>query len=99
MSSSLKIPKFASEAEEAAWWPGQEDAIAVDFEEAARNGTLLRGSLARRMNGIPPAAVYLEPSDEKEARLQAESKGLKYEEYLAQLLHAALHAEKISSSR
>src|SRR5271157_2995424 len=37
------IPKFKSEAEEAAWWESHPDFIVEQFEKAAKEGRLLRG--------------------------------------------------------
>ena len=46
----LDMPKFETEAEEAAWWPTQEGKLFTAFKEAAENGTLKRAryTLVRR---------------------------------------------------
>jgi len=41
---ALKTPIFASEAEEARWWVKQQDKIAAEFEKAASDGRLGRGT-------------------------------------------------------
>jgi hypothetical protein len=51
----LEIPKFASEAEEAAWWPAQEDRLTEDFEETA----VKRGSAIRRILEMAPTKQIL----------------------------------------
>jgi hypothetical protein len=55
----LKIPEFASEAEEAQWWFDHRDEVTPAFEEAAREGRLRAGSVARlfrKAQGPPDAA-------------------------------------------
>jgi transcription elongation GreA/GreB family factor len=42
-----KIPRFATEAEEAQWWFDHRDEVCEDIVSAAKNGTLGEGSLAR----------------------------------------------------
>jgi len=48
MTKILENPEFKSEAEEAAWWDSHPDETLAVFEEAAKDGTLGRGTLARR---------------------------------------------------
>jgi len=53
--SDLKIPQFATEAEEARWWYANQDLILTEFKKAAKEGRLGRGG-ARRLfaeKGIP----------------------------------------------
>ncbi len=88
----MDIPVFASEAEEAAWWPKQEDRIADEFERAAASGDLARGALAKRA-ALRTTTLRLDPSDIEKARVQAERKGLRYQTYLKMLLHEALLRE------
>jgi hypothetical protein len=49
MADKMKVPAFASEAEEAKWWVGQEDRIADEFEKAAASGELGRGTAVKRV--------------------------------------------------
>ncbi len=97
MAKKLNHPVFATEAEEARWWPQQEDKLADAFEKAAKDGTLQRGTLAARMGAIPPTTIRLDPRDIARARKQAERKGLKYQTYLKMLLHEALQKEELVS--
>lgn len=90
-------PPFASEAEEAKWWPSQESRIADAFEKAAAEGTLRRGTVARRMGAIPPTTIRLDPADVARARMQAEQRGLKYQTYIKMLLHDALRRRERTS--
>ena len=93
---SRVIPGFASEAEEAKWWFDHQDEFLEDFKEAAANGTLGQGTVARRM-GLPTTTIRLDPVDIQMAREQAEKRGLKYQTYLKMLLHEALTREAKAS--
>jgi predicted DNA binding CopG/RHH family protein len=87
-----KIPKFASEAEEANWWFENQDELARDFEQAAAEGRLQRRTWPR-LGPTPTTTIRLEPGDIEMARTQAEKRGLKYQTYLKMLLHEALLKE------
>ncbi len=104
--SDLKIPKFATEAEEAKWWFENEELIADEFVKLAEEGRLGRGG-ARRLfaeKGIPfpePKAaptptttIRLDPADIAAARVQAAKRGLRYQTYLKMIIHEALEAAK-----
>ena len=45
--TNLKIPKFASEAEEAKWWYDNREILSEEFQKAAKEGRLRRGGVAR----------------------------------------------------
>jgi predicted DNA binding CopG/RHH family protein len=83
------LPDFKSEAEEAKWWFDKQDELLKDFEQAAADGTLGVGTVARRM-GIPTTTIRLDPADIALAREQASKRGLKYQTYLKMLVHEAL---------
>ena len=100
--SDLKIPKFATEAEEAKWWFENQDKVLEEFKKAAKAGTLGRGG-ARRLfaeRGIPfpeektpptpTTTIRLAPDDLAKARVQAADRGLRYQTYLKMLIHEAL---------
>jgi hypothetical protein len=102
--SDLKIPAFATEAEEAKWWFENDDKIGAEFEKAAKEGRLGRGG-ARRLfaeKGIPfpeplktPAptpttTIRLDPDDIAKARVLAAERGLRYQTYLKMIIHEAL---------
>jgi hypothetical protein len=101
--SDLKVPKFATEAEEAKWWFDNQDIVFEEFKKAAKAGTLGRGG-ARRLfaeKGIPfpepqkaPAptpttTIRLDPEDIAIARVQAAERGLRYQT-LKRIIHEAL---------
>ena len=102
--SDLKIPKFATEAEEAKWWYENEDLIFKEFQKAAKEGRLGRGGIRRLFaeNGIPfpepqktpsptpTTTIRLDPEDIAKARIQAAKRGLRYQTYLKMIIHEAL---------
>jgi hypothetical protein len=107
--SDLKIPSFATEAEEAKWWFENEDLIAAEFEKAAKEGRLGRGGVRRLLaeKGIPfpepqksPAptpttTIRLDPEDIAKARVQAAERGLRYQTYLKMIIHEALRNAEV----
>jgi hypothetical protein len=96
MAQKLEIPQFANEAEEARWWFEHQDAVADEFELAAQEGRLGHGTVARRA-GLPGDVLVLEPEDAERARVQAERRGLTYQEYVKMVLHRALLNEEQSA--
>jgi len=85
---------FKSEKDEANWWDRQPDeALAAEFMQAAEEGTLTRGTVARK--GVTPTTtIRLAPDDILLARNQASLRGLKYQTYLKMVIHEALHHEE-----
>jgi predicted metal-dependent hydrolase len=98
--SDLKIPKFATEAEEAKWWSENDGKISEEFEKAAKEGRLGRGGVRRLFaeRGIPftepkptpTTTIRLDPEDIAKARVQAAERGLRYQTYLKMIIHEAL---------
>ena len=101
MKQHLKTPKFKSEAEEASWWDNNPDLILKEFETAAKDGTLGRGTLVRR-GQTPTTTIRLDPADIELAKSQAEQRGLKYQTYLKMIIHQALrqddHSKKVTKA-
>ncbi len=89
MPENRIFPDFKSEAEEAEWWDTHEDESMKAFEQAAAEGRLGRGTVARKA-GLPTTTIRLDPVDIQLAREQAEERGLKYQTYLKMLIHEAL---------
>jgi predicted DNA binding CopG/RHH family protein len=83
------LPDFKNEDEEAKWWFDNQDELLKDFEQAAADGTLGRGTAAR-IGGIPTTTIRFDPDDVSLAREQASARGLKYQTYLKMLVHEAL---------
>ena len=92
MAKVIETPEFKDEAEEARWWAENQGAVLSEFKGAAKDGTLGRGTLARR--GLTPGVtIRLDPSDVELARSQAEQRGLRYQTYIKMVLHQALAKE------
>jgi len=94
-----KVPKFRSEAEEAAWWYANREKTARWMEKAAATGqnTTLLDVLQRarqRTGTTPTVSIRIAPEDIARARVLAERKGLRYQTYLKMLLHDALEREQ-----
>jgi len=92
MPRILKTPEFKSEEEEASWWADNQNSLLKEFEAAAKDGTLGRGTLVRR-GQTPTTTIRLNPGDIELARSQAERRGLKYQTYLKMIIHQALLQE------
>jgi predicted DNA binding CopG/RHH family protein len=92
MDDYLKVPRFENESDEAAWWFQNRDRIAQDFDRAAAEGKLTRGTVAR-LGNTPTTTIRLDPADISKARSLAQKRGLKYQTYLKALIHEALERE------
>jgi predicted DNA binding CopG/RHH family protein len=100
-SVQIETPAFKSEAEEAQWWFDNQDMLGDKFLEAAKNGTLGRGTVMKQYTERQAAkstTIRLDEGDLTRAKQQAEQKGIRYQTYLKMLLHDALvKAEKKSA--
>jgi predicted DNA binding CopG/RHH family protein len=98
--SDLKVPKFATEAEEAKWWFENDDKVSEEFKKAAKEGHLGRGGVMRLLaergikppQPLPSTTIRLDPEDIAKARVQAAERGLRYQTYLKMIIHEALRA-------
>ena len=93
MPEEFKVPKFKNESEEAQWWDSQGKNLAHEFERAAAEGRLGRGT-AKRKGATPTTTIRLDQEDITRARAQAERKGLRYQTYLKMLLRETLLKEE-----
>jgi hypothetical protein len=108
--SDMKVPKFATEAEEARWWFDNQDLVFEEFKKAAKAGTLGSGG-ARRLfaeKGIPfpeppkaPAptpttTIRLDPEDIAKARILAAERGLRYQTFLKMIIHEELRKAELA---
>jgi predicted DNA binding CopG/RHH family protein len=98
IAKKIKTPDFKSEAEEARWYAANQDTLLSDFQDAAKDGTLGRGTLAKR--GLTPTTtIRLDKGDIELAKRQAEERGLRYQTYLKMLIHQALREESPRANR
>jgi hypothetical protein len=86
----MKKPKFASEADEARWYPAHPEYAEALFEQAEREGKLGHGTMARIFGLTKPVTIRLSQVDIAKAKAQAETKGVGYQTYMKILLHKAL---------
>jgi predicted DNA binding CopG/RHH family protein len=87
----VAIPKFASEAKEAAWWDSHRSEIEAEIRRRVKQkrpltlGNLLQGSKASQ-----PITLRIAKEDLETARRLAAQKGLGYQTYIKMLLREAL---------
>lgn len=93
MLEELKSKTFTNEAEEAAWWKANEDALLEDFKKATAEGRIGIGTVAKRA-GLTSTTIRLDPGDIAKARAQAAERGLRYQTYLKMIIHEALRASE-----
>jgi predicted DNA binding CopG/RHH family protein len=86
----IKKPKFATESEEADWYPANPHYILQQLQIAETEGRLGHGTEAKRLGLTASTTIRLSQEDLAKARKQAEKKGLRYQTYLKMLLHEAL---------
>ncbi len=89
-----KLPAFANEAQEADWWFENREKHAEEFIQAATDGKVTRGGVARRlMEAKAAATVSLPASDALTASLIAEQRGVGVQAYLIELIHTSLQKD------
>ena len=92
------IPKFSSEAEEAAWWDAHRSEIELEIRQRIKQKRPL--TLDRLLQGEKPSqpvTLRIATKDLETARRLAARKGLGYQTYIKMLLREAL-AEDASES-
>ena len=98
MLDELSNMTFVNEAEEAAWWESNEDALSDEFDKATAEGRVGCGTLVIR-DATSVAHICLDSDDIDRARIQAADRGLRYQTYLKMIIHEALrNAESASRS-
>jgi len=85
------IPKFSSEAEEAAWWDTHRSEIETEIRQRMRQRTpLTLGNLLQGTKPSQPVTLRIAKEDLETARRLAAQKGLRYQTYIKMLLREAL---------
>jgi predicted DNA binding CopG/RHH family protein len=87
----ITIPKFKSEAEEAAWWDSHPETAAEIMEQALKSGA------ARRKVPLKTVTMRLPLADLEAAQDVASRKGLPYQTYIKMVLHEALRKDRRSA--
>jgi predicted DNA binding CopG/RHH family protein len=89
----MKVPRLATEAEEAKWWDDHKKMVERNLIQAMRDGTVQRGTaqrLARAARSSRNVTIRMAEADLDLARRQAETKGLPYQTYIKSVLHEEL---------
>jgi hypothetical protein len=99
MASTLIVPKFATETEEADWWYANRDLVEQNFVAAAREGRLGHGTMMRRMEQRQAqlreeATIQLDDDDAAKARAAAERRGMPLQSFVKMLVHEALQQDE-----
>lgn len=88
-----KVPKYATEAEEAKWWHDHREMVEKDLVQAIEEGTAQHGAarrLVKEARASRNVTIRMAEADLDLARKQAEEKGLPYQTYIKSVLHEAL---------
>lgn len=88
----IKVPQFATEAEEAKWWDDHKEMVERNLIHAIRDGTQRETAqrLAREARTSRNITIRMAEADLDLARKQAEEKGLPYQTYIKSVLHEEL---------
>lgn len=85
------IPKFSSEAKEAAWWDAHRSEIEAEIRQRVKHKPpLTLGSLLRGTKPSQPITLRIPKEDLETARRLAAQKGLGYQTYIKMVLREAL---------
>ena len=92
----MKVPKFATEAEEARWWDNNAGKVETRLLAALRTGTAQRGTaqrLTREAHESKNITIRMPITEIERARELAGKKGIGYQTYMKMLLREALDRE------
>ena len=85
------IPKFSSEAQEAAWWDTHRSEIETEIRQRIKQKQpLTLGNLLQEGKSSQPVTLRIPKEDLETARRLAARKGLGYQTYIKMLLREAL---------
>ena len=91
MPTSIAIPRFESEREEAQWWDAHPEVVTALFLKAKKEGRLER--LPRIRGATKSVTIRMPITDLETAREIADKRGLPYQAFIKSLLHQALERE------
>jgi predicted DNA binding CopG/RHH family protein len=85
------VPKFSSEAEEAAWWDTNRSEIEAEIRRRMKQRKpLTLSNLPQRSEPSQPVTLRIPKEDLETARRLAARKGVGYQTYIKMLLREAL---------
>jgi len=89
------VPKFSSEAEEAAWWDTHRSQVEREIRERIRqNRQFTLGNLLQGEKTTQPITLRIAKEDLETARHLAAQRGVGYQTYIKMLLRGALAQER-----
>ena len=91
MPTSIAIPRFESEREEAQWWDAHPEVVTALFLKAKKEGRLER--LPRIRGATKSVTIRMPITDLETAQEIADKRGLPYQAFIKGLLHQALERE------
>ncbi|HEV3308469.1 MAG TPA: CopG family antitoxin [Candidatus Sulfotelmatobacter sp.] len=85
------VPKFSSEAEEAAWWDANRSGVEAEIRRRMKQRKpLTLSTLPQRSEPSQPVTLRIRKEDLETARRLAARKGMGYQTYIKMLLREAL---------
>lgn len=87
------VPRFSSEAQEAAWWDSHRSEVEAEIRRRMKmkeKKPLTLGSLAQCSQPSQPVTLRIPKEDLETARRLASRKGIGYQTYIKMLLREAL---------
>ncbi len=85
------VPKFSSEAEEAAWWDAHRSEVEAEIRRRMKQRKpLTLSNLPQRSEPSQPVTLRIPKQDLETARRLAARKGVGYQTYIKMLLREAL---------
>lgn len=84
------IPRFSSEAEEAAWWDDHRSDVETEIRQRMQQRPLTLDHLLREKKPSEPITLRISRDDLATARRLAARKGVGYQTYIKMLLREAL---------
>jgi predicted DNA binding CopG/RHH family protein len=92
------VPKFENDDQEADWWFDNRELVSQEFQKAAAEGRLGRGTVVRRMAEAQTrkeasSPIQLDSIDASKAQAVAARKGIPYQTYIKAIIHEALEKE------
>ncbi|MFZ0319331.1 MAG: CopG family antitoxin [Candidatus Sulfotelmatobacter sp.] len=92
----VMVPKFGSEAEEAAWWDSHRSEVEAEIRRRMKQRKpLTLSNLPQRPEPSQPVTLRIPKEDLETARRLAARKGVGYQTYIKMLLREAL-AENVA---
>jgi len=95
MPTKVRMPRFKSEREEAAWWDAHPEVITELFLKARKEGRIKRLPVIR--GATKPITIRMQVADVEAAQEFAQRRGVPYQTYIKGLLHQALERERKAS--